>query len=105
MVDQMTTQFGLILRPEPDTYFLMTASLIKLPLATESLGQTRARGAGFLAEAKITPEGRAMLAGLVLQANDHYETMRNAFGRAFATNASVKQRLTAEVESSWQSTN
>jgi len=99
MLDQMTTQSGLILTPEPDTYFLMTASLIKLPAATESLGQTRARGAGFLAEARITPEGRALLAGLVLQAADHYETMRNAFARAFATNPQVEQRLTAEVDS------
>ena len=98
MLDQMTTQSGLILTPEPDTYFLMTASLIKLPLATEYLGQTRARGAGFLAEAKVTPEGRAMLAGLVLQASDHYETMRNAFGRAFATNAKVEQQLKSKVE-------
>jgi methyl-accepting chemotaxis protein len=99
MLDQMTTQSGLILTPEPDTFFLMTASLIKLPAATESLGQTRARGAGFLAEGKVTPEGRAMLAGLVLQAADHYETMISSFERAFDTSEAVKRQLQQHVDS------
>jgi len=97
LLDQLVDQSGLILDPEADTYFLITASLIKLPLATEALGQTRARGAGFLAEGQIGPEGRTLLAGLVQQAGDHHAGMVTAFDKSFAVNAALKQQLGEKI--------
>ena len=97
-VDLLLDHSGLILDPQADSYYLIAATLIKLPFATEALGQTRARGAGFLAESKIGPEGRAMMAGLVQQANDHYQGMLTAFGKAFAANAALKASLEPQLE-------
>jgi len=97
-VDLLLDHSGLILDPQADSYYLMTATLIKLPFATEALGQTRARGAGFLAEGQIGPDGRAMMAGLVQQANDHYQGMLLAFDKAFAANPGLKASLGARLE-------
>ncbi|MED5621990.1 methyl-accepting chemotaxis protein [Ideonella sp. BN130291] len=96
-LDGLLDHTGLILDPQADTYYLMSATLIKLPYATEALGQTRARGAGFLAEGKVEPEGRAMLAGLVRSSTDQYEGMSTAFGKVFDANPALKQKLAAKV--------
>ncbi|WP_457417706.1 methyl-accepting chemotaxis protein [Roseateles sp. P5_E7] len=97
LLDQLVDQSGLILDPEADTYFLISATLARLPVATEALGQTRARGAGFLAEGKIGPEGRTMLAGLVAQAEDQHRGMGVAFDKSFAVNATRKARLGSKI--------
>jgi len=111
LLDQLVDQSGLILDPEANTYFLISATLTKLPYATEALGQTRARGAGFLAEGKIGPEGRTLLAGLVQQATDQQASMVTGFGKSFAVDPEVKRRLgdkiaslNAQVEGSLQLT-
>ncbi|MEW6703592.1 MAG: methyl-accepting chemotaxis protein [Pseudomonadota bacterium] len=96
-LDLLLDWSGLILDPQADSYYLMTAALIKLPHATEALGQTRARGAGFLAEGQVAPEGRALLAGLVRASNDQYEGMVIAFEKAFAANPALKDALAAKV--------
>jgi len=97
LLDQLVDQSGLILDPEAHTYFLMTAALVRLPAATEAMGQARARGAGFLAEGQIDLEGKAMLAGLVQQANDQHVGMVTAFDKAFAGSNGVKQNLSDAV--------
>ncbi|WP_374568209.1 methyl-accepting chemotaxis protein [Ideonella sp.] len=97
VLDVLLDDSGLILDPQADTYYLMTASLIKLPFATEALGQTRARGAGFLAEAKIGPEGKVLLSGVIQLAEDHYSTMVTAFDKSFAANPAIQQALAEKV--------
>jgi methyl-accepting chemotaxis protein len=97
-LDLLLDHTGLILDPQPDTYYLISATLTRLPFATEALGQTRARGAGFLAESKITPEGRAMVAGLVRASTDQVEAMSNAFDKAFDASPALKQALGAKVD-------
>ena len=97
VLDLLLDDSGLILDPQADTYYLMTASLIKLPFATEALGQTRARGAGFLAEGKIGPEGKVLLGGAVQLAEDHYSTMVTAFEKSFAVNPTLQQALAEKV--------
>jgi methyl-accepting chemotaxis protein len=97
LLDQLVDQSGLILDPEADTYFLISATLARLPAATEALGQARARGAGFLAEGKTGPEGRTLLAGLVQQAEDQHRGMGVAFDKSFAVNAALKTRLGGRI--------
>ena len=97
LLDQLVDRTGLILDPDADSYFLITASLVKLPLATEALGKTRARGAGFLAEGKIDPSGRALLAGLVQVANDLHSNMVLAFEKSFDANPDLKKQLSEKV--------
>jgi len=96
-LDLLLDWSGMILDPQADTYYLITATLVRLPHATEALGQTRARGAGFLAEQKIAPEGRGLMAGLVRAAADQYEGMATAFDKAFAANPELKAALGAKV--------
>jgi len=97
LLDQLIDSSGLVLDPEADTYFLISATLARLPTATEALGQARARGAGFLAEGRIGPEGRTLLAGLVQQATDQHRAMGTAFDKSFAVNAALKARLGAKI--------
>jgi len=99
LLDQLVDQSGLILDPEAASYFLITASLVKLPLATEAMGQARARGAGFLAEAQIGPEGRTLLTGLVQQASDQHSGMVTAFEKSFAVDAELKRQLAGAITS------
>ncbi|HKW85427.1 MAG TPA: methyl-accepting chemotaxis protein [Burkholderiaceae bacterium] len=98
VLDLLLDHTGLILDPQADTYYLMSAALTKLPLATEALGQTRARGAGFLAERSVSPEGRATVAGLTRASSDQYESMTNAFAKAFAANPEFKQALSERLQ-------
>ncbi|MFG6485605.1 methyl-accepting chemotaxis protein [Roseateles sp. BYS78W] len=97
LLDQLIDQTGLILDPQADTYFLISATLARLPTATEALGQTRARGAGFLAEGRIGPEGRTLLAGLVAQAEEQHHGMGIAFDKSFAVNDALRTRLSGKI--------
>ncbi|HEV8690320.1 MAG TPA: methyl-accepting chemotaxis protein [Ideonella sp.] len=97
VLDLLLDDSGLILDPQADTYYLMTASLVKLPYATEAVGQTRARGAGFLAEGKISPEGKVLLSGAVQLAEEHYSFMLTAFDKSFAANPAIQQALADKV--------
>jgi methyl-accepting chemotaxis protein len=96
-LDLLLDQSGLILDPEADTYYLVTASLARLPFATEALGQTRARGAGFLAEKSVTAEGRATLAGLARSSEDSIAGMSGAFEKVFAANPKLRDALATKL--------
>jgi methyl-accepting chemotaxis protein len=92
-LDVLLDDSGLMLDPDADSYYLMTAALVRLPRATEVLGQTRARGAGFLAVGSIDADGRAMVAGLARASASERDGMVSAFAKAFAANPGLKQSL------------
>lgn len=98
-IDALLDSSGLILDPQAETYYLVVATLQRLPFLTEALGQTRARGAGFLAEGQISPSGRALMAGLVQQSADQALAMTHAFDKAFAANGQIKVELGSHVTS------
>jgi len=92
-LDVLLDDSGLTLDPDSDSYHLMIAALTRLPHATEVLGQTRARGAGYLATGQIDAEGRATMAGLVRASIMERDGMDAAFGKAFAANPALKSAL------------
>lgn len=98
VIDALLDTSGLILDPQADTYYLVVASLQRLPALTEALGQTRARGAGFLAEGQISQSGRGVMAGLAQQSADQAEAMTRAFGKVFAANDQIKLELNHLVD-------
>jgi len=98
VLDMLLDDTGLVLDPEPNTYYLITASLARLPVATEKLGKTRAIGAGFLAERHLEPEGRATLAGLAHGAADEQAAMGIAFDKATAADPQLRQALAGPLE-------
>ncbi len=98
LLDQLVDQSRLALDPEADTYYLMIASLGRMPQATEAMGQTRARGAGFLAEGKLGQDGRSMLTGLVQQVTDQHTAMVKAFHKSFDASPGIKAALADKVD-------
>jgi methyl-accepting chemotaxis protein len=98
VIDAELDDSGLILDPEADTYYLVAATLTRLPPATESLGQTRARGAGFLAEGHVDAEGRGLVAGLVQQSRALVDGMVSAYIKVYAANPSLKDQLAPSVQ-------
>jgi methyl-accepting chemotaxis protein len=98
VLDTLLDDTGLVLDPEPQTYYLISAALTQLPVATETLGQTRAIGAGFLAESTIDTAGRATLAGLAHGAANQQAAMAIAYGKATAADAQLKTTLTPSLD-------
>jgi len=98
VLDMLLDDTGLVLDPEPNTYYLITASLARLPVATEKLGKTRAIGAGFLAEGHADAEGRATLAGLARGSADEQAAMGIAFGKATAADPRLRDALAAPLD-------
>ncbi len=93
LLDDVLDGSGLSLDSGPDTYPLLQAAGSIAPMLTEKLGQLRARGTGFLAVGSITPEARAGLAGLHLQAGERYADLMRNLGKAEAINPVLQQRL------------
>jgi methyl-accepting chemotaxis protein len=97
-LDVLLDDSGLMLDPDADSYYLMTAALIHLPRTTEVLGQTRARGAVFLAARAIDADGRAMMMGLAGACLTELDGMVSAFRKAFAANPRMKESLVALLD-------
>ncbi len=98
VLDMLLDDSGLVLDPEPHTYYLITAALARLPAAAEMLGQARGTGAGLLAAGTVDAEGRANLAGLVRGAVDQRNAMELAFAKAAAADAGLAATLQAPLE-------
>ncbi len=96
-IEQLADQSSLSLDPDADSYYLMRAVYFDLPRVAEDLGQMRARGAGFLATRKIDVEGRATMFGLLSKARHASEGMQRTFGKAYAANPVLKQKLDIPV--------
>ncbi|RFO95821.1 methyl-accepting chemotaxis protein [Rhodoferax lacus] len=96
--EEILAEFGLSLDPDPDTYFLIQATLVNLPWLTENLGIMRAQGAGFLTLGNLPPEGRASLQGLNKRALELKSEMARNLGRAASTNADIQSQLTGTAK-------
>jgi len=96
-IEQLADQSGLSLDPDADSCYLMRATYFDLPRLAEDLGQMRARGAGFLATRKIDIEGRAIMYGLLSKARHASAGMQRTFGKAYAANPVLKQKLDIPV--------
>ena len=83
----------LTLDPDVDTFYLMDAAVLKLPLITEDLGRMRATGATALASKVLSDENRG---SLNLLKDRLSEGLFNAFlglPRAYAHNPDVRAAL------------
>jgi methyl-accepting chemotaxis protein len=97
VLDMLLDDSGLVLDPEPHTYYLVTATLARLPAAAEKLAQTRGTGAALLAAGQVDIEGRAALSGLVRGAIDQRTAMELAFAKASASDAGLAAALRAPL--------
>jgi len=96
--DELLTEYGLLLDPEADTYFLIQASLVNMPMLAENLGILRAQGTGFLAQRSLAPENRSTLLALNKRVIELRSDMFRNLQRATDAHADFKQALTARAQ-------
>lgn len=95
VVDLLLDDTGLALDSEGGTHYLVRAALVSLPKLTETLSQTRSRGAGILTRGEASPTDRAMLASLSQIASDQMEDLRKAFDKVFRAKPELQAALAA----------
>ncbi len=93
LLDDVLEGSGLSLDPGVDTSPLLHATGSVAPRLTEKLGLLRGRGTGFLATGSLPPEARAALAGLHLQAEEHFADLNRNLARAGASNPQLQAIL------------
>jgi len=96
--DELLTEYGLLLDPEADTYFLIQASLMNMPMLAENLGIMRAQGTGFLAQHSLAPENRSTLLALNKRVIELRSDMFRNLQRATDANADFKLNLTERAQ-------
>ena len=85
---------NLILDPDLDSYYLMDALVNKIPLITETLGQTGIFALNAVARQKIESTAEQfLLSGLCASARTTVNLMHTGFTTAFAENAALKSKL------------
>jgi methyl-accepting chemotaxis protein len=94
----LTDEFGLSLDPDADTYNLMRASIVSMPMLAENLGVMRAIGSGFLTQGTLPPEGRATLQGLQKRVVELQGEMFRNLNKATAANLAMKAALQARAD-------
>ena len=98
--EEILGDFGLTLDPSADTYFLVQASFVNMPALAENLGVMRAQGAGFLTQASLPPEGKAVLQGLSRRVGEVQGEMFRNLQRSTDANPEIKAALSARAEAS-----
>jgi methyl-accepting chemotaxis protein len=97
MSEELTDEFGLSLDPDLDTYNLMRASLVSMPWLAENLGVMRAIGSGFLTQAALPPEGRAVLVGLQKRVLELQGEMFRNLNKAIDANPAMKASMASRA--------
>ncbi|GAB2849176.1 hypothetical protein GCM10027277_16700 [Pseudoduganella ginsengisoli] len=102
LLEGVADRYGLALDPDADSYYLMRGVLFDLPLLTESTGQLRAKGAGYLAAKQIDADGRAAMYGLLAKERVAIDSAVRSFQKSYAGNADVQRKLGGKVASATQ---
>jgi signal transduction histidine kinase/DNA-binding response OmpR family regulator len=94
--DNLIDHAGLRLDPEPDSYFLIDALLVRSPVLRETLGQLRGAGAAMLVRRAADPadlDERIVIASRADRADDYYRTIEDDLAIALAHNPDLRTRL------------
>ncbi|MDP1655004.1 MAG: methyl-accepting chemotaxis protein [Hylemonella sp.] len=98
LTDRLADGFGLSLDPELESYQLIQSVLYALPVLSEELGKSRARGSVMLANKGATPAERQALAVFMARARVEQERVILAYGKSAAANGNIKQALDGQVQ-------
>jgi len=98
LTDRLADAFGLSLDPELDSYQLIQSVLYALPVLSEELGKSRARGSVMLTNKGASPAERQALAVFMARIGAEKERVLLAYGKSAAANGSVKQALDGQVK-------
>ena len=97
--EELLDEYGLSLDPDSDTYMLIQAALVNMPLLAENLGVMRAQGAGFLTVGSLAPEGRASLQALQKRVRELQGDMFRNLKKATDANPVMKAALQSQADS------
>lgn len=84
---------GLVLDPQPDSYFLVDTLVQRLPSLAEDLGQLRALSSGAVARHTISTEEKLRLAKLIVRGQIMLEGVNAGLAHAFAYNPELSTAL------------
>ena len=93
VLDRITDYFALTLSPDVVSYQLVMSAIFHMPWLSETLGQMRARGTGFLAQQSITAGERAAMDALIGRTRYHFNAMALALDKALAPEHALKRKL------------
>lgn len=98
LLDLLMDDSGMSFDADVARHYLISASLNALPLSTESLGLTRARGAALLSRHEVGPEDRATFAALLREDANQMDALARAFGKAISADEFFRTGLSAQLE-------
>jgi methyl-accepting chemotaxis protein len=87
---------NLTLDPDIDTYYLMDASMFRLPLVIEYVSQLGELGAGMLKSSQANAAQVRKATELVVLANGQIQAIRDGLDKVYAYNADTKAKVDAE---------
>jgi methyl-accepting chemotaxis protein len=93
LIDHLADHYGLSLDPELDSYQLIQSTLYALPILSEELGKSRARGSSMLANKMAALDERESLAIYIARAGVEQERMVKAYRKAANASPLIKQTL------------
>lgn len=90
--------FKLRLDPEPETYFLIDAAMVRAPALRETLGQLRGLGSGILVERTVNHAQRMLIRSRADRALDYYDSIDDALSLAIGGNEALRDTLAEVVQ-------
>ncbi|MES2164117.1 MAG: GAF domain-containing protein [Pseudomonadota bacterium] len=84
--------------PEPETYFLIDAAMVRAPALRETLGQLRGLGSGILVERTISHAQRMQIRSRADRALDYYDSIDDAISLAIGSNEALRDTLAEVVQ-------
>ena len=93
-------QSGLLLDPEANTYFLIDASIQKLPLWVEQIALLRGMGAGYIKSKTMTLTDKALVAARLDALRTGQDAMNDAQGPLQRANETIPPEYTQAINAS-----
>ncbi|MFT3856931.1 MAG: methyl-accepting chemotaxis protein [Aquabacterium sp.] len=87
---------NLTLDPDIDTYYLMDASMFRLPLVIEHVSQLSELGGHLLHNRRATPEQLRKVTELIVLAQGQLQAVTEGLAKVYAYNGDVRARLMAD---------
>ena len=98
--EEILGEYGLSLDPSGDTYYLIQASLVNMPVLGENLGLMRAMGTGFLSQSALPPDGRSTLQALNKRVLEVQGEMFRNLNRSVELNGAIRTALASGANTS-----
>ncbi|WP_017462134.1 methyl-accepting chemotaxis protein [Dyella ginsengisoli] len=93
LLDASTDGSNLTLDPDIDTYYLMDASMTRLPAMIEAIGKLQAEGSGLRASGKMDPERVSALTSGRHELAVYAKALENGLGKAVARTPALAATL------------